>query len=251
MALIWPARSPAGPGLDYEVDWRAFLDGDTILTSVFAFADDDQNAPIDGGCTIDSQSNTDATSTVWISGGTADLTAELLCTITTTAGRQTDVAIFLPVVDPALAQPATTTKGILAYMAFEEIGLAPYEFDFTAQELASALRRLDALMIELETQGMALNYNYPPAMGQSQPTDSSGIDDRAVNAVIQQLALRLAPAIGKTLSVESKASYTQSLAALRVMYAVIPERTLQRDTPIGAGNKPWSSWNPFGWRTSA
>lgn len=246
MALIWPARPPAGPGLDYEVDWRDFLDGDTIVTSVFAFANDARSVPIDGGCTIDSQTNTATTSTVWISGGTDGLTAELLCTITTAAGRQTEVAIFLAVVDPALAEPVTTTKGTLMIMAFEEIGLAPYEFNFSPEEQVSALRRLDALMIELETQGMALHYNYPAALGASLPTDASGIDDKAVNAVIQQLALRLAPAIGKTLSAESRASYVQSLAALRVMYAVIPERTLQRGTPIGAGNKPYSTWWPFG-----
>ncbi len=248
MALIWPARPPAGPGLDYEVDWLSWLDGDIISTSVFAFANDAQNVPIDGGCTIDSQSNTDTTSTVWISGGTAGLTAELLCTITTQAGRTTDVAIFLPVVDPALAQPSTATKGTLVNMALEEIGLAPYEFDFSAQEQASALRRLDALMIEWETEGLALNYNYPPAIGQSQPTDAAGIDDRAVNAAIQQLALRLAPAIGKTISSESKLAYSQSLNALRAMYAVIPSRCLQRGTPIGIGNKPWSVWRPFGQR---
>ena len=64
--------------LDYGFDWSDWLDADTIDTSVWT-ADD--------GITIDSESETTTTTTVWLSGGTAGKTYRLVNKVVTTAGR--------------------------------------------------------------------------------------------------------------------------------------------------------------------
>lgn len=70
--------------LDYTVDWSAWLDGDTISTSTWE-ADD--------GITIDSDTNTATTATVWLSGGTLGATYRITNHIVTAAGREDDRTI--------------------------------------------------------------------------------------------------------------------------------------------------------------
>lgn len=73
--------------LDYRWDFSGWLaDGETIQSATVTVA---------GGITKDSQSNTDTTVTVWISGGQAGKTGTATCHITTTQGRQDDRTIFL------------------------------------------------------------------------------------------------------------------------------------------------------------
>jgi hypothetical protein len=68
--------------LDYQVDWSAWLGvGEEILTS--------QMIPEDG-ITVDSDSNTTTTATVWLSGGTAGEAYEVTNRITTTQARTDD-----------------------------------------------------------------------------------------------------------------------------------------------------------------
>lgn len=62
--------------LDYQLDWSAWLDGDTISASSWTVT----------GATKANESNTTTTSTVRISAGSAGSTATAACTITTTGG---------------------------------------------------------------------------------------------------------------------------------------------------------------------
>lgn len=71
--------------LEYVIDWSAWLDGDTIATSAWE-ADDD-------GITIDSDTNTATTATVWLSGGTLGATYRIANHIVTAAGREDDRTI--------------------------------------------------------------------------------------------------------------------------------------------------------------
>lgn len=74
--------------LDYHEDWSDWLPtGDTISTAAWSVAS--------GDVTIDSESATPTVTTVWLSGGTADTTAEVTCHITTAAGREDDRTIEL------------------------------------------------------------------------------------------------------------------------------------------------------------
>lgn len=64
--------------LDYTIDWSDWLVSDAISTSAWEAAT---------GITIDSDTNTGTTATVWLSGGTAGQKYAVTNTIVTAAAR--------------------------------------------------------------------------------------------------------------------------------------------------------------------
>lgn len=76
--------------LDYELDWSTWLAtvSDTIATSTWT---------ADTGITVDDESNTTTTATVWLSGGTAGVTYSLVNRITTAGGRTDERTITVAV----------------------------------------------------------------------------------------------------------------------------------------------------------
>ena len=87
----WPAKDP-DEVLDYLVDWRRRLNGDTIVASTWE---------IPPGITKDCDSMTATTSTVWLSGGASGETYLLVNRVVTNAGRTYDESFQLPVVSPS------------------------------------------------------------------------------------------------------------------------------------------------------
>ena len=76
--------------IDYGVDWALWLDGDTISSSNWTAAT---------GVTIDSNTNTTTSTTVWLSGGTAGLSYEVTNRIVTAGGRTDDRTILISVAE--------------------------------------------------------------------------------------------------------------------------------------------------------
>lgn len=76
--------------LDYQIDWSAWLDSDTITTSEWIVPD---------GIVKDSDSHTDTAATIWLSGGTLNTTYLVTNRITTAAGRTDDRTIRITVRD--------------------------------------------------------------------------------------------------------------------------------------------------------
>ncbi len=86
MALKWPDKDP-DEVLDYLGDWSDRLPaGDDIATSTWL-------VPV--GITKDSDSHTDTTTTIWLSGGTLNATYSLTNRITTDGGRTMDQTMTL------------------------------------------------------------------------------------------------------------------------------------------------------------
>ena len=240
MAVLDPKRSDET--VLYLIDWARELGAtaDAIRTFTLTVST--------GTVTLTEEENLGVAISVLIAGGTDGVTQEIECEIVTVGGQTLYRDLTLLIDDGATAiVPQTTTKRTLVEMAYEECGLAGYEFDTTPEELASGLRRLDALMAQWRGPGtgLALPYNAPAVIGGSDLDDESGIPDFAANGVAVSLALRIEPMMGKTMSPESRVAYSQSLNAIRAACTVIPERILQRSTIRGAGGKPWSTWNPF------
>lgn len=88
MTPKWDPKDP-DEVLDYEVDWTARLDGDTIVTSTWP--------TVPAGITKDSDSHTATQSTIWLSGGTLGATYDLTCRITTVGGRTMDQTVRIGV----------------------------------------------------------------------------------------------------------------------------------------------------------
>lgn len=137
-----------------------------------------------------------------------------------------------------------TTKRQLIEAAHAELGLQDYIFDLPAEQLQLALRRLDAMMADWNGMGLRLGYAIPGSVEGGDLDTEAGVPDRAWEAIVTNLAIRLAPSFGKQVAPETKASAERGLNMLLGKVAP-PEMSLGR-IPAGAGNKPWR-WNldPF------
>ncbi len=87
MSKSWPAAKDPNDVADYVVNWADALDEGDALSSVTWVMPD--------GITKDSQSKTDTTATIWLSGGTAGETYEIICRVVTTMARTFDQTMKL------------------------------------------------------------------------------------------------------------------------------------------------------------
>lgn len=129
-------------------------------------------------------------------------------------------------------------------LAFDDCGMAGYEFDRTPEEQSMALRKLNALM--MEHPWSQLGYAQP-AYGVGQADGGSGLPDFAINTVAQYLALRIAPGMGVSLSPEYKAAMARSLMNLQSQIACIPYIELPHNTVRGSGHRSlgWGIGTPY------
>lgn len=130
--------------------------------------------------------------------------------------------------------------------AFEEIGLASYVFDLQPQQFESALRRLDAMMASWNALGIRLGYPLPSSPQFSDLDAESEVPDSANEAIITNLAIKLAPGYGKQVMPDTKATAKETYNTLLSRAAVPMEQQLPSTMPSGAGNKPWRVYDdPF------
>lgn len=138
------------------------------------------------------------------------------------------------------------TKRQLCADALGEIGIADYEFDVTPDEQAMVLRRLDAMMATWEARTVRVGYLFPSSADGSDPDDDSGLPDSAVETVFLNLAIRVAPSFGKTVSAETKKSARDGWDLLLIRGAQPIPQQLPSTLPRGAGQKSWRAQNqPF------
>lgn len=134
------------------------------------------------------------------------------------------------------------TKRQLVEAAMAEIGLASYAFDLMPEQRELALRRLDSMMAEWNTRGLRLGYPVPDNPADSDIDVDSNIPDAAWEAVITNLALRMAPSYGKQVNVETKITARHALNTILSRASMPPEMKLP-SMPSGAGNKTFD--DPF------
>ncbi len=136
------------------------------------------------------------------------------------------------------------TKQELIQQAFAEIGLG-HTFNVGPEQLQGAAARLDAMMGVWSSKGVRLGYVMSSSLEGTDLDVQSGIPDVAYEAVVTNLAVRLAPGKGKTLSQETRTIAHDSYKALLARAAFPPEQQLPNTLPRGAGNKPGRSGQPF------
>ena len=130
--------------------------------------------------------------------------------------------------------------------ALEEIGLASYVFDLQPEQLQSALRRLDAMMADWNGKGLRLGYPLPGSPQDSDLDEQTLVPDSANQAIMTNLAIRLAPSYGKVVMPETKAVAKDSYNTLLQRATMPPEQQLPGTMPSGAGNKSWRVYdNPY------
>lgn len=129
--------------------------------------------------------------------------------------------------------------------AFEEIGLASYVFDLQPQDLETALRRLDAMIAEWNAKGIRLGYPIPGSPQFSDIDAQSEVPDSANEAIICNLAMRLAPGFGKTLNALTASTAKMGYNTLLSRAAMPMVQQFPRTLPAGAGQKPWRWDDPY------
>lgn len=131
------------------------------------------------------------------------------------------------------------TKRQFVEQAFEEIGYASYAYDLETEQLQAAMRRLDSMMATWNGKGIRLGYPIPSSPELGDLDDETEVPDYANEATYLNLAIRIAPMVGKQVSMETKAS--AKLAYIEMLrHATMPnEMQFPTTMPAGAGNKPW------------
>jgi hypothetical protein len=137
------------------------------------------------------------------------------------------------------------TKRQYIEQAFEELGLAAYLYDLTAEQLNSALYRLDAMMASWVSKGIFVCYPAPVTPQDSVLDEDTGVPDWANEAIILNFALKLAPSYGKTVSDQTKVSAKQAYDALLTMTNQTYLMQWPSSMPAGAGYRKRGFLQPF------
>jgi hypothetical protein len=129
------------------------------------------------------------------------------------------------------------TKRQIIEQAFEEMGLASYVYDLSADQLQSALRRLDLMVASWQTKNIQIGYPL------STFPENSNIDEEiqtSLNnneALVMNLAVRLAPSYGKVIQPETKVTAKLLYDQLLIDAAAPIEQQYVKTLPLGAGYK--------------
>lgn len=137
------------------------------------------------------------------------------------------------------------TKRQFVMAAFEEIGLGADVFDVQPSQLASALRRLDAMMAEWNGRGIRIGYPLMSTPSSSSLDTDTQVPDSAIEAIFLNLAIRIAPGYGKEPMPSTKTSAIRGYNTLLARAVRPVEMQLPATMPSGAGNKPWRYDEPF------
>lgn len=142
----------------------------------------------------------------------------------------------------------TWTKRAIVEEAYSELALAGYDFDLSADEMQTGLRRLDLMMAQLAGPGSGLRLSYNQGAGPTSGDldDESGIPLYAVRAIVCQLAIELAAGFGKQVHPSTHAAARDGMQKILTAAAFPQEQQLPNTLPVGAGNKPWrTTGRPF------
>lgn len=137
------------------------------------------------------------------------------------------------------------TKRQFIMAAFEEIGIASYEFDLEPEQMQGALRRIDSMLAMWNGRGIRVGYPLPGNPDESTLDQETNVPDRFNEPIISNLAIRLAPAYGKTINPATASIARESYDALMARAAMPGQMQLQAGTPAGAGAKSDSSWDEW------
>jgi len=122
--------------------------------------------------------------------------------------------------------------------ALEEIGLASYAYDMGPEQLASAAKRLNGMLAEWNAKGIRLGATLYGNPDDVDLDAASNVPDNANEAIITNLAIRIAPMYGKQVMQETRQNAKRAYDTMLLAFCQPIEMQLS-EMPSGAGNKPW------------
>ena len=114
---------------------------------------------------------------------------------------------------------ASWTKRQVLEQAYAEIGKASYDFDIQPEELQHGLRVLDAMLATWAQKGIRIAWAGGDGYGDVDA--STNVPEWATEALYLNLAIRLAPSIGRAVSPDTKQSAKSAYNAV-LARCVIP-----------------------------
>lgn len=138
------------------------------------------------------------------------------------------------------------TKRDFVLQAFNEAGLASVTFDLTPEQLQSAMRQLDSMMGEWDSDGIRIGWPLSLTPGNADLDTETFAPANAIKAIYKNLAIDIAPAFGKTLSNDTQKKARSAYTTLLAFHSQPRVKRRPSTLPRGAGNKPWRrSLSPF------
>jgi P22 tail accessory factor len=130
--------------------------------------------------------------------------------------------------------------------AYRLCGIAVDDLD--PDLLSDGLRDLNIMMMEGPWD--TLGYEQP-LIGDGDLADASGLLNAYTPATIHELAMRLAPNMGKALSPEALARVRTTRRTLDALIAVIPQMKMRGGIHLGAGRQRHGYWRGGQWSSNA
>ena len=136
------------------------------------------------------------------------------------------------------------TKRQVIERAFAKIGLRSTSFDIDPEELQSGLIELDLMMGLWERDNIRFGYPFNANPDDAKLSDSTNAPRDAVEAMVNNLAVRIAVEYGKTPSVDVTKAAKREYSRLLAQYNK-PPNAARADMPSGAGNHRYGGvYNP-------
>lgn len=128
------------------------------------------------------------------------------------------------------------TKRELINQAYSELGYADYAFDLRPEQLQGARRLLDAMIAEWDGTGLFVGYPF----GDDDLNSDSNIPDVYLSAVYSNLAMRIAPGVGRQPMAQTIAAAERGMTAiLQRQGELLPRKADYASVPAGSGNYPY------------
>ena len=128
--------------------------------------------------------------------------------------------------------------------ALEELGLAAYNFDASPDQFSSAAKRLNSMLAEWNAKSIRLGATLYGNPNDIDLDADSNVPDNANEAIITNLALRVAPMYGKSPMPGTALNAKRAYDAMLLAFSQPVEMQLG-EMPSGAGNKPWRWDDPY------
>ena len=135
------------------------------------------------------------------------------------------------------------TKRQFIEKAYEELGMSDYFADLTPDQIESAMWRLDAMMATWNAAGIRIGYPIPSNPNDSDLDQDTAVPDSANEAILLNLAVKLAPGFGKQTFSDTKAGARNAYDGLLALAAKPNQKQLPTTMPTGAGQKGWREGN--------
>ncbi len=138
------------------------------------------------------------------------------------------------------------TRRQFVTQAFSELGYASYVYDLEPEQLQDARIKLDAMIGTWNGLGIQIGYPLPTSPESSDLDEETEVPDWAAEAIYLNLAIRLAPTIGKIAPQETKVAAKAAYTNVLRNQTVPNQKRFPGTLPAGAGNKTWrGSQDPF------